>query len=253
MTPEQMEKHIWHNLVLSFEASRRQIELTPEEFDQWVDSVLQVLELPFTRTQEPEKYKAWVQDTLKQSVELFENQMRYLAQIEKLKREMIKEMQVTVTEEEMIEDFMSVGNHVGGEFLLFKTKEEADDFYQKHRDAAAWESYKSENSDKIRPFHPITVQAIVDLWGVPRQQINAFHALPIGTVGEPMPFGADWGVFRLLEKRTGEMANFEKERENVKKRVEIRKQYQARDAWVDNLDERAQIKVFVKPESASAA
>lgn len=248
MTPEQMEQHIWHNLVLSFEASRRQIEVTEEEFSQWVDSVLSVLELKFTRTANPDEYKKWIEETLKQSVELFENQMRYLATIEKLKREIVKEMQVTVTEEEMRQDYLNTENHVGGEYLLFDTQAEADAFYESNKDIAKWESYKAANPDKVKPFMLITVQAIVDLWGVPQAQIDEFHAMPIGQVGKPLPFGKQIGVFRLLDKRTGDFSNYETKKENLQKRVEARKKYQAGQDWIKNIDREANIQVWVKPE-----
>jgi len=251
MTPEQMEQHIWHNLVLSFEASRRQIEVTEEEFSQWVDSVLSVLELKFTRTEKPDEYKKWVEETLKQSVELFENQMRYLATIEKLKREIVNEMQVTVTEEEMRQDYLNTENHVGGEYLLFETQADADAFYENNKDIAKWESYKAANSDKVKPFMLITVQAIVDLWGVPQEKIDEFHAMPIGQVGKPLPFGNQVGVFRLLDKRTGDFSNFDSKKENLQKRVEARKKYQAGQDWIKNIDREAKIQVWVKPEQTT--
>ncbi len=252
MTPEQMEQHIWHNLVLSFEASRRKIDVTDEEFSQWVDSVLSVLELKFTRTGNPEEYKKWVEETLKQSVELFENQMRYLATIEKLKREMVKEMQVTVTDEEMRADFLNTENHVAGEYVLFETQAEADAFYAEYHDVTKWESYKSANPDKIKPFMMITVQAIVDLWGVPQKQIDEFHDLPIGTVGKPLPFGRQVGVFRLLDKRTGDFSGYDAKKEQLQKRVEARKKYQAAQDWIKNIDNEAKIQIWVKPEPAAS-
>lgn len=248
MTPEQLEKNIWHNLVLSYEAAQRKIEVTDSEFSEWVDSVLTALDLKFSRTKDPEKYKAWIEDTLKGTVELFENQMRYLANIEKLKREMINEMQVVASEDEMKADYMNTENHVGGEYTLFETKKEADDFYEAYRDQAKWEDYKSKNTDKVKPFMLITLQAIIDLWGVPHDQIYEFHAMELGTVGKPLPFGTQWGVFRLKEKRTGDMAGFEAQKDKLKQRVEARKKYQARDEWIEELDKRANVQVLIKPE-----
>lgn len=251
-TPEQAEKFIWHNLVLSYEASRRKIEVTDSEFSEWTDSVLTALDLKFTRSKDPEKYKEWVAGTVKESVELFENQMRYLANIEKLKRSMINEMQVTVSEAEMKDDFLNTENHVGGEYALFNTKAEADDFYAQYHDEAKWEAYKSANADKIKPFMLITLQAIIDLWGVPHDQIYEFHSMPLGTVGKPLPFGNQWGVFRLKEKRVADMTGFEAQRDKLKQRVEARKKYQARNDWLEEIDKQANVKVFVKPEPVPA-
>ncbi len=249
MTPEEMEKNVWNNLILSYQASIKKIEVTDKEFDEWTDSVLTALDLKFTRTQDPEKYKEWIEGTLKATVELFENQMRYLATIEKLKREMINEMQVTVTEDELKSDFMNTENHVGGEYTLFETKKEADDFYAANHEQSKWEEYKKANADKVKPFMLITLQAIIDLWGVPHDQIYEFHAMPLGTVGKPLPFGTQTGVFRLLEKRTGDLTNFEAQREKLKPRVEARKKYQARNDWLEEIVKQANLKVLVQPEA----
>lgn len=252
LSPEEMERVIWHNLVLSFEAYRRKIEVTPEEFSQWVDSVLAALELPFTRTKDPEAYKKWAEEELKQSVEIFENQMRYLANIEKLRREIVKEMQVTVSEEELKDDYLNVENHVGGEYQIFETKAEADAFYEAHSTEKKWEKYKKQNPDKIKQFHPITLQAIIDLWGVPRDLIYEFHALDTGKVGRPMPFGNKWGVFRLTEKRSGDLKLFPDQREACLKRVESRKKFQAAEQWLKDIYDQANVKVWLPAESAPA-
>jgi len=66
----------------------------------------------------------------------------------------------------------------------------------------------------------LTLQAIVDLWGVPKEVIEDFHAQELGTVYQPMPFGRKWGVFRLLDKRTGTMDKFEGVKKDEITRIE---------------------------------
>lgn len=251
-TPEQMEQYIFNNLIYSYEGNRRGIKVTDEELDQWIDSVLQAVDVKINRKEEPEAYKKWVEESLKADIPFFENQMRYLADIEKLKREMVKEMKVEVSEDEMLEDFMNVQNHVGGEYTLFETKEEADAFYEKYKNQLDWEAMKKESPDLVKPFSLITVQAIIDLWGVPKAEIDAFHDLALGSVGKPLPFGKKWGVFRLLDERTGNPEDYKAKKEDNRKRVEIRKQYRARDQWLKDIIVEANLKIFVKPEPETA-
>jgi len=247
-TPEQMEDYVFANLIYSFEANKRGIKVTDEEMDQWIDSVLQAVNVKIEHKKDPEAYKKWVTESLKSEVIFFENQMRYLAEIEKLKREMVKEMKVEVSEEEMLEDFMNIQNHVGGEYTLFDTKEEADAFYDKYKNQLDWDAMKKEKPDLVKPFSLITIQAIIDLWGVPKEEINAFHQLALGSVGKPLPFGKKWGVFRLMEERTGKPEDYVAKKEDNRKRVEIRKQYKARDQWLKDIIKEANLKIFVKPD-----
>jgi len=247
-TPQQMEDCIFQNLIYSYEANKRGIKVTDEEMDQWIDSVLQAVNVKIEHKKDPEAYKKWITESLKEEVILFENQMRYLAEIEKLKREMVKEMKVEVSEDEMLEDFMNIQNHVGGEYTLFETKEEAETFYEKYKNQLDWEAMKKEKPDLVKPFSLITIQAIIDLWGVPKEEINAFHQLALGSVGKPLPFGRKWGVFRLLEERTGKPEDYNAKKEDNRKRVEIRKQYKARDQWLKDIIKEANLKVFVKPD-----
>ena len=248
MPPEAKERLIWENLALSFQAAKKEISVTPEELDQWIDSVLGALDAKVKRSDKP-AYEKFVTETIKEPVELFENQMRYLATIEKMKREKVKEMKVTVSDEEIREEYMNVQNHVGGEFLLFPEKAGADAFFQEHTTQESWEAVKKQDAARIKTFPLMTVQAIVDLWGVPQEQINRFHALPLGTVGEPMPFGNQWGVFRLMEKREGQLKDLVgEELEGYRKRVEIKKQYKARDEWLQHLYEEAAVKSWMPLE-----
>ena len=51
-------------------------------------------------------YRRWGRKTLREDVELFENQILYLIQIRKLKNRVFQEQRVTVTEEEMQQEFL---------------------------------------------------------------------------------------------------------------------------------------------------
>ncbi len=52
---------------------------------------------------------------------------------------------------------------------------------------------KAQGTRQVRPVSLMNLQAIINLWGVPKEQIYAFHAMNVGSVGPPMPFGKKWG------------------------------------------------------------
>ena len=82
---QAQEEAIWEALILHYESFRRGLTVSDGELEQRINGVLRAQQQPFIRSQDPAAYAAWVQHTLQEDVVLFENQMRYLYQIQKLK------------------------------------------------------------------------------------------------------------------------------------------------------------------------
>ena len=169
--------------------------------------------------------------------------MRYLLQIDQLKDQVRESMPIDITEDELRQEFLNEKNHVGGEMVTFEAKEDAQAFYEQVRDPAAWEAMKAKGDRTVRPVSMMTLEAYMDLWGIAKDQMYAFHALPLGTVGPPMPFGQQWCVYRLLEKRTGDLAEFPKERDSYVQQLKARKQYEGVKRWTEELKTSAHLKI----------
>ena len=236
------ERFIWEALILHFESFRQEITVTEEELDKRIDNVLKGQKQTFTRKSDPAEYGKWVKGTLQENIELFENQMRYLYQVDKLKDKMRTSFSVSVNEEEMKQEFLNEQNHVGGEMVTFDQKADADAFYQRYKEPKAWDKMKDKGEQKVRPVSLMTLEAYMDLWSIPKDQIYAFHSLPLGSIGEPMPFGKQWCVYRLLDKRVGDLAEFPNRREEYVKQLTAKKQYEALKQWIEEL------KASAKPE-----
>jgi len=241
---EERERYIWQALILHYESFRRGVTVSEKELEQRINSVLKSQGQSFTRSQDPARYAQWVKDTLNEEVELFENQMRYLLQIDKLKDQMRKSFQVTVTDEEMQQEFLNEQHHVGGEMVTFDTLEEAQAFYETVKDPSAWEAMKAGGQRQVRPVSLMTLEAYIDLWSIPKEQMYAFHAMEIGSVGWPMPFGKQWCVYRLLDKRTGRLEDFPQHRQAYEDQLTAKKQYEALKRWVDDLVQSANLKII---------
>jgi hypothetical protein len=244
-SPADRERSIWEALILHYEAFRQGITASDEEMEKRINSVLSSQQQPITRSNNPEAYARWVKETLGEDVHLFENQMRYLLEIDLLNDRMRASFPVAVTEPEMQEEFLNEQNHVGGDYVLFETKEDAEAFYERMKAPGRWEAEKAKDSNFSKPFSLITLEAIIDLWGVSQEQIYAFHALEPGSVGPPMPFGTtQWGVFRLLEKRTGDLQDFTTRRDAYYEQIKVKKQYEALKRWIDELKASAALKIL---------
>ncbi|MBI4598502.1 MAG: peptidyl-prolyl cis-trans isomerase [Candidatus Omnitrophica bacterium] len=244
-SPEQRERAIWDALILHFESFRRKITVSDEALTTRIDSVLKGDQQSFTRASDPSAYARWTNERLGEDVELFENQMRYLLQIDQLQEAMRTSFNVAVTEEELRQEFLNEQHHVGGEMVSFGDQAAAQAFYEQVKDPKAWDAMKAKGEEKVRPVSLMTLEAYMDLWAIPKGQIYAFHALPIGSVGPPMPFGAnEWCVFRLLDKRTGNLAEFPKHRESYVEQITTKKQHEELKKWVENLKASANLQIL---------
>jgi len=247
-SPKETEEIIWENLILSYEAFRRNVEVTEEELNDWIQRFLRGQKVTFDFQEDPETYATWVEETLSANIELFENQMRYLFQIQKLKNIMRDSFEVDVEEEEMRQEFLNEKNHVGGEFVVFETLEEAEAFYEEMKTPQRWEDRKKTEPDFARPFSLITLEAIIDLWSMTKEEAYELHGLEIGQVSRPLPFGRKYGVYHLLQKRVGDLKDFPQEREEYLNQLTQKKQYEALQEWMKDLKERANLKVFLTKE-----
>ena len=244
-TSEDRERYIWEALILHFESFRRNVTVTNDLLGRRIDSVLKGDGKTFTRAQDPAAYAAWVKERLNEDVETFENQMRYLLQIDQLKDDMRNSFEVTVTEEEMQQEFLNEQNHIGGEMVSFPTRAEAQTFYEQYHDPKAWDAMKAEGKVRVRPVSLMTLEAYMDLWAIPKDQLYAFHASPIGAIGTPMPFGTkEWCVYRLLDKRVGDLKDFPARRDSYYQQIKMKKQYEALTKWVEDLKASAQLKIL---------
>ena len=248
LSDEERERAIWEALILHYESFRRGVTVSEEELTQRINAVLRDQQQSFTRSQDPAAYARWTQEFLGESVEAFEHQMRYLLQIEQLKTQVRESLPVAVTEDEMRQEFLNEKHHVGGEMVVFDTKDEAQAFYEQVKDPARWDEMKASGKQQVRPVGTMTLEAYIDLWSIPKEQIYAFHDLEIGSVGPPMPFGQQWCVYRLLDKRTGDLENFPKERDAYERQLKVKKQYEGLKRWIEEFKRSANLKVFPIPQ-----
>ncbi len=247
------ERAIWEALILHYESFRRGVSLSEPDMETKINEVLKSQQQAFARSGDAAAYQAWVTKTVGEDVELFENQMRYLFQIEKLKDQMRESFPVTVSEEELQQEFLNEQHHVSGEMVTFDAKDDAQAFYETVKEPSRWEAMKAAGERTVRPVNLMTLEAYIDLWSVPKEQVYALHALPLGAVGAPMPFGKQWCVYRLLDKRTGDPAELSKQHEAYVQQLNARKRHEALKGWVEELKASAKLRILpISPPATPA-
>ncbi|HEX9780009.1 MAG TPA: peptidylprolyl isomerase [bacterium] len=249
--PERQEEHIWRQLVLHYEAFRRGIEATDEELNELAGQFLSANGQTFTREGDPDAYARWTEESLGLDPEHLDNQLAYLIAIRALKHQVLEGIEVEVTEEEMRREFLNEQRHVGGAMVTFETREEAEAFVRRAGTSESWDVMAAAGGVEVRPVSLMTLEAYIDLWGVSQEQMDALHALETGGVGPPMPFGTQWCVFRVLEKRDEDPEEFPARRDDLLRQLEHRKRAAALEAWINDLEAQAAVEIFLDHQPRS--
>ena len=79
---EELEKAIWDQLLMSFEAFRRGVEINQEEVDEEINKILAAERVEFDWKKDKTSYEKWVKDKTNGSAEVFEGQLKHLIQLQ---------------------------------------------------------------------------------------------------------------------------------------------------------------------------
>ncbi len=254
-TDAELEERVWEDLLLSFEAFRRNIIVTDAEVGEEADKILKSEKAVFDRTKEPSAYEAWIKEKTAEPRELFENQLRHLIQIEKLRKAVMEGFNPPVTEEEAHQEFLNEYNTLSVEMAQFDGKQPADAFYRRvKRSAALWGKEVKENPKLFRRPGFVALEFLMEMWQFPKTDAYKMLALDVGAVYAPIPiYGGKYGVCRILQKRRADEEGYPKVRQSYFDQVKMKKKYDELIAWIKRLKAAARIKVYKRVEVVSPA
>ena len=248
-TEQELEDRIWEQLVLSYEAFRREIKVEDKELEEEVDKLIKAEKVPFDWKKDKEAYAAWVKEKTKENVELFQNQLSHMIQLEKLRKVLLDNFKANVTEEEAKNEFINEYNTIELELKQFDQLKEAEAFYKKMQDSILWET--AVKKDPKFAQHPgfVSFEFLINMWKIPKDDLYKMLKMDIDSIYPPIPIYKGYGVIRILKKRPADPAEFPKVRESYFKQVEMIKKYEQLNAWLKKIKEEAGIKLYpVKPE-----
>ena len=251
---EQAEKRVWDDLILSYEAHRRQITVGKKELEEKITETLKGNNISFNWKESPQEYEKWVKDTLNASVELFENQMRHLVQIKKLREQIFDSINPSVTEEEAFQEFLNEQNSLSVALAEFDTLEEAQQFYEQVKnDPDAWKKAAIKDRQSIpedRSFRQpgfVALEFLIEMWKFPKKAVFDMIEMEIGEIYPPEPIYEGYGVFKILDVRRADESNFSKRKESYFKQLRLRKKYNGFKDWLSNLRKNADIQIYMEP------
>jgi len=242
---EERKEFIWDNLLLSFEAFRREIEVSQEEVWQEASKILEAEKVAFDWRKEPQKYSEWVKERIGIPVELFESQLRHLLQVEKLKSQVRESITPEVSDQEMFEEFLNEYNTLGLELVEFGDLKHAEDFYRHaKRNSRFWEALKKKEPKRFRRPGFVSLEFLIDIWKIPRDACYAMMKFKEGEIHPPAPIYKGYGVFKVLEKRQADEKEYGKLKDSYYNQIKRRKQYEGYGKWFEALKEQANIKIY---------
>jgi hypothetical protein len=79
---KELEDLVWQELILSYEAFRRGIEVSDEEINEEIDKILKSQKVDFDWRKDRKYFKKCVKDKLGEDIETFRNQIIHLLKLE---------------------------------------------------------------------------------------------------------------------------------------------------------------------------
>jgi len=251
---EQAEKRVWDDLILSYEAHRRQITVEQREVEEKITETLKGDEVLFNWKESPDEYEQWVQDMLNQPIELFENQMRHLVQVKKLHQQVRDSINPIITEEEAFAEFLNERNSLSVEVAEFDKLEEAEQFYKQVKiDSNVWEETAKKDKESIsedRKFRRpgfVALEFLIEMWKFPKGDVYDMIEMEIGEVYPPAPIYKGYGVFKVLDIRRADESNFSERKDSYFNQLRSRAKYKGFKDWLANLRKDADIQIYIDP------
>lgn len=247
-TREQLEERTWTDLLLSYEAFRRNIIVSDDELEGEISKNLKGYKVDFDWKQDKEAYEKWTMDKLNESTVVFENQMKHLVQLKKIQSEVLNSFDPEVTKEEAFQEFLNEYNTLSIELVQFDELKDAEDFYQKAKDNPDfWEKEKESNPDKFKRPGFVALEFLMHMWKLEFKAVYDMIKMEIGSIYPPSPIYKGYGVFKVLEIRPADEAEFDKRIDSYYDQLKHRKRYEEFYKWLADLKEQANIKITAKP------
>jgi hypothetical protein len=245
-TDEELEDLVWQELLFSYEAFRRGIEVSDEEVEEQIDKILKAEKVEFNWREDKQAYEDWVKERLKASVELFENQIAHLVKLEKLRQQVLDSIEPEVTEEEAYQKFLDEYNSLGVEIIQFEDSEleEAEKLFEQIKsDSELWEKKKEEKKDSYRNLKgPYALDFLINLWGFKREDVYAMIDMKKDEFYKPSPIYKGYAVFKIGAIRKADPEEFDKHRDYYFDKIRNIKKYQGFKDWAKELKKQANIK-----------
>jgi hypothetical protein len=243
-TQEELEERTWDQILLSYEAFRRDIKVEDKDLEEEITKMFKAENVSFDWKTDKKAYEDWIKERAKEPVDVFENQMRHQIQLENLRKHLLDSFNPTVIEKEAFREFLNEYNTLELELVQFDELPKAKEFFKKMKNASLWEE-KAKKDPKFAK-HPgfVALEFLREMWKIPEEDLYKMMKLDVGSIYPPTPIYKGWGVFRILKKRAADESEFQRLRQSYFSQVEMIKKYEELNSWLKDLKQEAVIKIY---------
>jgi hypothetical protein len=244
-TPQELDGAVWDELVLSFEAFRRNITVSRDEISEEVTKTLKSSKVEFDWVKDKDAYATWLKEKTGEPPQLFEEQIRHLMQIRKLRTQVMESIIPSVTDDEAYQEFLNEYNTLSVELLQFDELKSSEDFYKKiKKSAKLWDKEKKKRPKDFKRPGFVSLEFLMDMWKFPKADAYKMIKMKAQEFYPPAPIYKGYGVFRILETRPAEEAKYPQLKESYYAQLKTKKKYAGFNDWFKKFKEQANIKKF---------
>jgi hypothetical protein len=244
-TPEEVDGVVWDQLLLSYEAFRRGIVVDQREFEEEVDKMMRDERVDFDWRKDTESYEEWVREKTGVPAGLFENQIKHLIQIGKLRERIMESVDSPVSDKEAYQEFLNEWNLLGIELVQFDTLKKATIFYRKtRRSSSFWDEEKEKKPDGFKYIRPVSLEFLMDLWRFQKKDVYKMMTMKEGSVYGPVPVFTGYAVCTVIGKRPADTSRYGELKEGYHRQMLRKKRFAGLARWFEDLKAQAKIKIY---------
>ena len=242
---EQLDAYVWDYLLLSYEAFQNNIVANPEEINAEIESILKKNNAHFDWKKDKGAYGKWVKEKTNQAPEVFENQVRFMLEIDKLRQQVTDTVLVRASDEEAYRQFRDEHNLLSIEIAGFLKEEDSLGFYEKVKQSSkAWEEEKKKYPDSFKRYELTALNLLMSELGVDRDTFYKMLELENGNIYQPLAISQGFGVFKILNKKLAQEAEYGKLKYEYFEKIKEQKRNQGFLDWFGQVKQKAKIKIY---------
>lgn len=245
--PNLLQIQTWQSLIFAYEAKNQGVKISDQEVR---DEVMRLLKDLDIQSPTPEFYERWLMSSFRMTPQEFENTLREVLRIQKMMNQ-LNSAPLPEPDPALLRDrFEREQNSLDLDLAPFETEAEAKTFYETVRSKpAAFDAEIKSRNLKIQTTGKIALDAILNLWQVPRPVADQLLAAEKGTLSEPFPRSGKFAVARLKEKQAADPSKFDEAmKKKIADQLKNQSRYERFIKWSIELEARADLKDFT-PQS----
>lgn len=247
-TAQEFKEVIWEQLLLSFLAFSQNINVSAVELEDEITRILADEKVAFDWIQDRTAYEQWAKQRTGDSAELFENQVRHLIQLQKLRDKVLDSIHPDVFDKEELQEFLDQNSFLSLEVVQFKKQKDAEDFFRKVSGRTEfWERQKKRRPVEFKQTGLVSLESLMDTWKImPVESVHRMMQRDAGEIYPPRHMGDTYAVFKILEKKLADESQFPKAADPYYVDLIKKKKQEGLSEWLRQLKEQANIKIYNK-------